>query len=588
MEKEKGIFGKLLASAGVLLVVVGVFVFQGITHAEDSAEPADTGDTGMIVGGADEENLEQSDPEGNEPGEEGSGVDDPEGASPEGSGTAEQTQPTTLHAYILDYYSNKNDLRPLETQNVASAEDSYTFTITSTVPDGGGRFLGWYDERSKKVYQAGEQITLTSETSSVMLVARFEVREGFTLRYNANGGHGAPATQVAESYDGYYDFVVSNVTPIREGFEFRGWAKDGDESQLYQAGNTIKNDNAAEPLTLYAVWAEIRAYTLMYDITGGSGAPEVQACKSASGRCTFVVSSATPSRAGFEFLGWRRGEESLSGGMEITVTETNTILLADWNPIYTFTLSYTAEEGTQNLPESQKCETSLGTCTFIVTSKEPTREGYIFLGWRWPDKENMRAKVGDELVVGIDGPTDLKIMAVWSKIYSVLNSGEVFGAGERVVLRTAGEYHDFQKLVIDSVEVPAEYYAVSEGETTSIMLSNAFAQSLSSGEHAFDIAWGNGEASGIISVSQNEDGTKRFVVVDGNSNVENASLMYRPKAGAVSKESAGVVSDAATDNKESGFDAVRTLIIVAVAAFVVVYIVNRFYVKRRMDFIENL
>ena len=588
MEKEKGILGKLLASAGVLLVVVGVFVFQGITHAEDGAEPADTGDTGMIVGGADEENPEQSDSEGNESGEEGSGVDDPEGVSPEGSGIAEQTQPTTLHAYILDYYSNKNDLRPLETQNMASAEDSYTFTITSTVPDGGGRFLGWYDERSKKVYQAGEQITLTSETSSVMLVARFEVREGFTLRYNANGGHGAPATQVAESYDGYYDFVVSNVTPIREGFEFRGWAKDGDESQLYQAGNTIKNDNAAEPLTLYAVWAEIRTYTLMYDITGGSGAPEVQACKSASGRCTFVVSSATPSRAGFEFLGWRRGEESLSGGMEITVTETNTILLADWNPIYTFTLSYTAEEGTQNLPEPQKCETSLGTCTFIVTSKEPTREGYIFLGWRWPDKEDMRAKVGDELVVGIDGPTDLKIMAVWSKIYSVLNSGEVFGAGERVVLRTAGEYHNFQKLVIDSVEVPAEYYAVSEGETTSIMLSNAFAQSLSSGEHAFDIAWGNGEASGIISVSQNEDGTKRFVVVDGNSNVENASLMYRPKAGAVSKESAGVVSDAATDNKESGFDAVRTLIIVAVAAFVVVYIVNRFYVKRRMDFIENL
>lgn len=574
MEENKGILGKLLTSVGVLLVLVGVFVFQGISHAEDGGNPIESQSMGVVV---DEEDSEEVEPTDNNLEE-----DDLEDSEEETNGEA------TLQAYIVDYYSDKNDLRPLETQSMASTETSYTFEIIDTVPDGNGRFLGWYDEQTEKTYKAGEEITLTSDAASVVLVAKFEVRENFTLRYNANGGHGAPATQVAESYDGHYDFVVSNVTPVREGFEFRGWAKDGDESQLYQAGATIKNENSAEPMTFYAVWAEIRTYTLMYDITGGSGAPEVQACKSANGRCTFIVSSATPTRTGFEFLGWRRGDESFSGGMEITVTETNTILLADWNPIATFTLTYTSEEGTKDLPEPQKCETSLGTCTFIVTSKEPTREGYIFLGWRWADKEDMRAKVGDELVVGIDGPTDLKILAVWSKIYTVLNSGEVFGAGERVVLRTAGEYHNFQKLVIDSVEVPAEYYAVSEGETTSIVLSNAFAQSLNTGEHAFEITWGNGEASGIISVSQNEDGTKRFVVVDGSSSIDNVSLMYRPKAGAVSKESSGVVSDAATDNKESGFDAVRTLILVAMAAFVIVYVVNKFYVKRRMDFIENL
>lgn len=583
MEKEKGILGRLLASVGVILVVVGVFVFQGITHAETGDTPEDENKPGLIAGG-EEGNGEEGKEEETAGNGEGTGGTEEPGEGP----TEEPVTEEVLHAYTIDYYSNKNDLRPLETQANTSSADEYVFSVTTTVPDGGGRFLGWYDERTKRVYTAGEQITLTKENPNLILVARFEVREGFTLRYNANGGHGAPATQVAESYDGYYEFVVSNVTPMRDGFEFRGWAKDGDETQIYQAGSAIINDNSSEPLTLYAVWAEIRTYTLMYDIAGGSGAPEVQACKSASGRCTFIVSTATPSRTGFEFLGWRRGEESLSGGMEITVTETNTILMADWNPITVFTLTYTSEEGTKDLPEPQKCETSLGTCTFIVTSKEPSREGYVFMGWRWADKEDMRAKVGDELVVGIDGPTDLKILAVWSKIYAVLNSGEVFSAGERVILRTAGEYHNFQKLIIDSQEIPAEYYAVSEGETTSIVLSNAFSQSLTTGEHAFEITWGNGTASGIISVSQNEDGTKRFVVVDGSSSVDKVSLMYRPKAGAVSKESSGVVSDAATDNKESGFDAVRTLIIVAVAAFVIVYIVNKFYIKRRMDFIENL
>ena len=583
MKKNKSILGKLLITVGMLLVVVGVFVFQGMTHADEGVDPADGAGVGTVIGGGSVVGSDELAPEGDNNNGEGPDLEEPNLNEP-----VESVESGTLYTYTVDYYADKSDTMPLETQSFETEETTYSFEVIDTVPDGSGRFAGWYDEQNDKIYKAGEKIDLTSETSTLKLVAKFEIREGFTLRYNANGGHGAPTTQVAESYEGFYEFVVSNVTPVREGFEFRGWAKDGDESQLYQAGNVIKNSNSSEPMTLYAVWAEIRTYTLMYDITGGSGAPEVQACKSATGRCTFIVSDTTPTRTGFEFIGWRRGEESLKGGMELTVTETNTILLADWNPIYTFTLTYTSEEGTQNLPEPQKCETSLGTCTFIVPSKEPTRDGYVFLGWRWTDKEDMKAKVGDELVVGIDGPTDLKILAVWSRVYNVLNSGEVFGAGERVVLRTAGDYHNFQKLMIDSVEVPAEYYAVSEGETTSIVLSNAFSQSLSTGEHAFTITWGNGEATGIISTSQNEDGTKRFVVVDGNGSIDNVNLMYRPKAGAVSKESSGVVSDAAIDNKDSGFDAVRTLIIVAVAAFVVVYIVNRFYMKKRMDFIENL
>jgi hypothetical protein len=137
------------------------------------------------------------------------------------------------------------------------------------------------------------------------------------------------------------------------------------------------------------------------------------------------------------------------------------------------------------------------------------------------------------------------------------------------------------------VEVPAEYYVISEGETTSIVLSNAFSQSLNTGEHAFEIAWEEGKASGVISVSQNEDGSKRFVVVDANGDADTVNLMYRPKAGAVSKESTNAATDAATENNESNFDAIRTLILIAVGTFVVIYIVNRFYIRRKMNFIEE-
>ena len=273
-------------------------------------------------------------------------------------------------------------------------------------------------------------------------------------------------------------------------------------------------------------------------------------------------------------------------GTEITVTETITILVANWNPITVFTLEYVAE-GAKDVPDAQKCETFMGTCTFIVPDKEPTKEGHIFRGWRLEGKDDMLAKAGDEIIVGIDGPLSLKINAIWSKIYPVLNSGEVFGVGERIMLRTGADFTTFKEITIDEEPVPEDYFKVSEGGATSVILSNAFSQSLSAGEHAFKITWEDGEANGIISVNQSEDGTKRFVIVDAAGTADGMSLMLRPKAGAVSKESTGVVADSAKDNSESNFDAVRTLIIAAIAVFATVYAVNRFYIRRKMEFIEE-
>ena len=51
MSKEKGILGKILSVAGVVLVVVGVFVFQGVSNADDSTTPAATGGVGLATGG---------------------------------------------------------------------------------------------------------------------------------------------------------------------------------------------------------------------------------------------------------------------------------------------------------------------------------------------------------------------------------------------------------------------------------------------------------------------------------------------------------------------------------------------------------
>ena len=550
MKEQKGILGKLLVIAGAVLVSVGVFVFQGMSHADDTATTGGSGDVGVTVG------TEPTDP-------------DEEECVPVECEEGDDT--------CVPVECEENSENGQEDENGNTGEGNETECVPVECEEGDGTCLPVECEENNGENNGDEPEEPEPE----------KVLKLFTLRYNANGGTGAPSAQACESYEKTCGFVVADSVPVREGYEFRGWAKDGDTNDMYLPRATVMSDTPDEPLTMYAVWAEIKTYTLMYDVNGGSGAPEVQACKSANGKCSFVVSGATPTRTGFEFLNWLRGDETYIGGNEIIVTEAITILIANYNPIYNFTLEYTSEEGTENLPEPQKCETTMGSCTFIVATKEPTRTGYEFLGWRFEDQPDMRARAGDELVVAIDGPLDLKIQAVWSRIYSVLNSGEVFGAGERVVLRSTAGYNGFKKLTIDEVEVPMEYFVVSEGETTSIVLSNAFSQSLNTGEHAFEIEWEDGKASGVISVSQNEDGTKRFVVVDANGNPDSVNLMYRPKAGAVSKESTGAATDSATDNQESNFDAVKVLILVAVATFAVVFVVNKFYIKHKMNFIEE-
>lgn len=574
MNREKGVFSKLLSIAGVILVVLGVFVFQGASRADDTTAPVES-NLGLTTG------------EG-EPVDPGEGEDD-EPEVPE----------VPKNKLGIEYYTTSEALNEetgevvrtdtlVRDATIETDDTSKIFAILDFKPAGEGNFIAWYDEETEKYYTAGDEIALSVEKPILKLVAKFTLLRNFALEYDTDGGAGRPNSQACESYLDTCDFVISSMVPVRDGFEFKGWQKVGDDdAMIYAPGASVRSRSTLVPLRLRAVWAEIRTYTLIYEGNGGSGIPTAQECRSASGSCRFKVSDIMPTRNDFEFMNWQKGIEVVMPGTEITVTESTTILVANWNPITVFTLEYVADDA-KDIPESGRCETFMGTCTFIITDKEPTKEGFIFKGWRLEDKEDMLAKAGDQLEVGVDGPLNLRLIAVWGKLYPVLNSGEVFGVGERIMIRADADYNNFKELIIDEEPVPEDYFKISQGGATSVILSNAFSQALSAGEHAFKVVWEDGEANGVISVNQNEDGTKRFIIVDAAGSTDGMSLMLRPKAGAVSKESAvGIVHDTAKDNTESNFDAVRTLIIVAIVAFAIIYLVNKFYIRHKMEFIEN-
>lgn len=73
-------------------------------------------------------------------------------------------------------------------------------------------------------------------------------KASYAVKYNANGGSGAPASQTK-----WYDetLKLSTTKPTRANYIFKGWATSSSGSVAYAAGASYTEDAA---VTLYAVW----------------------------------------------------------------------------------------------------------------------------------------------------------------------------------------------------------------------------------------------------------------------------------------------------------------------------------------------
>lgn len=90
-------------------------------------------------------------------------------------------------------------------------------------------------------------------------------KTSYTVAYNANGGSGAPSSQVK-----WYGetLSLSSTVPKRTGYTFTGWNTKADGTGTNYASGANYTANAAA--TLYAQWSII-TYTVSYNANGGSG-----------------------------------------------------------------------------------------------------------------------------------------------------------------------------------------------------------------------------------------------------------------------------------------------------------------------------
>lgn len=168
---------------------------------------------------------------------------------------------------------------------------------------GSGTFIGTYSISGNG--SATKTVTVTfknfntdngdSATKNVSFNVTVPAWTSYTIKYNANGGSGAPGNQTKWRDQ---TLTLSSTKPTRAGYSFLGWSTSSTATTAtYSAGGSYTANSAA---TLYAVW-KANTYKVTYNANGGSGAPSAQ---TKTYGVTLTLSSVKPTRTNYTFKGW--------------------------------------------------------------------------------------------------------------------------------------------------------------------------------------------------------------------------------------------------------------------------------------------
>lgn len=134
-----------------------------------------------------------------------------------------------------------------------------------------------------------------SASKNVSFTVTVPAWTSYAIKYNANGGSGAPGSQTKWKDQA---LTLSSTKPTRTGYSFLGWSTSSTAtSATYSAGGKYTANAAA---TLYAVW-KANTYTVAYNANGGTGAPSSQ---TKTYGVTLTLSSTKPTRTNYTFKGW--------------------------------------------------------------------------------------------------------------------------------------------------------------------------------------------------------------------------------------------------------------------------------------------
>lgn len=239
----------------------------------------------------------------------------------------------------------------------------------------GSRVFSW--SKGHSAVTKTVKITVTNSsgymngTSSKSVTVTVPAKPSYTVKYDANGGSGAPSSQTK-----WYNetLTLSSTNPTRTGYTFLGWATSATATSATYAAGASYTANAAA--TLYAVW-QGSSYTITYNGNGSTGGSTSSQTKTYGVSLTLRENGFT--RTNYAFTGWNTaadgGGTAYAAGGTYTANAAAT-LYAQWG-IDGYTVTYNANGGS-GAPAAQ---TKPYNQALTLSTTKPTRTGYTFYSW---------------------------------------------------------------------------------------------------------------------------------------------------------------------------------------------------------------
>ncbi len=289
-------------------------------------------------------------------------------------------------------------------KNITSSEDAVAETRTMTydsmfgaLPElerSGYTLAGWYTSPTnttvqilpETVFTEGTVFPSLTSTWSVKLYAHWKVKT-VSITIDPNGGTYSGTNPLEVPYNSKYTGLIDPEP--RTGYTFLGWYK---ENTKVTSSSTVSDQNDHE---LKASWSANK-YTVIFDAQGGT-------CSTTSKSVTFAQAYGdlpTPTKTGYDFLGWTYKDEFIASGSSVQVASNHT-LEAKWQP-KAIAVTYYIESGntrTVILEYGSK----LGEFPNI------TKTGYAIQGWYYESSYTTKA-TKDDLVKA----SDFTLYAKWA------------------------------------------------------------------------------------------------------------------------------------------------------------------------------
>ncbi len=304
---------------------------------------------------------------------------------------------------------------------------------------------------------------LGSITEDTTVKAVWEANK-YNVTFVLNGGENLEGGNVKEYT---YDEEMALPTPTRVGYTFAGWKKGSLEGEALVDGAIFKDTT---PFNAVAVW-NANTYTITFDINDAENSPATMEGETVR-QYVFgdPMELPVPTRAGYIFAGWEKGETILVQGQANNIAE-NFTAVASWefgNDIFTIALDLAGG----SMKDGEANPTTYKTSDETITLKNPVKAGYRFVGWKALGAEPVKS-----VVIEAGSNFNVAYTAVWEQITYTIDFVLV-GVNDdgRTQQLTIGGQNDIANVTINAEEALGE----------KLPLASAFDPLTSTQEYAFD------------------------------------------------------------------------------------------------------